>query len=240
MNATNDQMIGRPQDLVMEHYSMVQSLARNIHSRLPRHVELDDLVSAGTLGLYDAIDGFDPDRGVPFAAYARLRVRGAIMDSLRASDWVPRSVRRKHDQIERARRAVAQRMGRSPTRVEVADAMGLASNEFDTLEEGAEIRRLHSLDAPMSHESEVPLIDQTPSDLDVLSDLLDSELREQIYKAIQVLPARERTAVHGYYLEGKQLKEVGAELGVTESRACQLRSQGVSRLSYRMRKLVAA
>ena len=231
-NAANAQ-----QELILAHYPMVRSVAYRIHKRLPRQVEVDDLISAGVLGLIAACDRYDASRSVPFDTYARHRVRGAIVDALRAMDWVPRSVRRKADRLDNTRRNQRLHSGRRPTRDEMVTAMEISGEKYDTMVRDAEIRTLFSLDQPLSEESGTPLVEQISNDDDFLSDLESDQLKGQVIEAIRTLPDRERTTVAMYYLKETPLKEIGKVLGVTESRACQLRSQGVKRLRYRLRNV---
>jgi RNA polymerase sigma factor FliA len=233
-NAVNAQ-----QELILANYAMVRSVAYRIHKRLPRQVEVDDLISAGVLGLIAACDRYDASRSVPFETYARHRVRGAIVDALRAMDWVPRSVRRKADQLDNTRRTLRLHSGRRPTRNEMVGAMEISGDKYDTMVRDAEIRTLFSLDQPLSDESGTPLVEQISNDDDFLSDMESDQLKGQVIEAIRTLPDRERTTVAMYYLKETPLKEIGKVLGVTESRACQLRSQGVKRLRYRLRNVEA-
>ena len=231
-NATNPQ-----QELILAHYPMVRSVAYRIHKRLPRQVDVDDLISAGVLGLIAACERYDASRSVPFDTYARHRVRGAIVDALRAMDWVPRSVRRKADQIDHARRRLRLHSGRRPTRNEMANAMEITGEKYDTMVRDAEIRTLFSLDQPLTEDNATPLVEQISNDDDFLSGLESDQLMNTVIEAIRTLPDRERTTVGMYYLKETPLKEIGKLLGVTESRACQLRSQGVKRLRYRLRSV---
>lgn len=226
------------QQLIIKHYPLVRAMACRIHTRLPKQVEVDDLISAGTLGLIAAIERYDADRSVPFDTYARHRIRGAIMDALRAMDWVPRSVRRKHDHIEQTRTSLRNRNGRAPSREELVNAMEMTEKSFGAYETDARIRTLHSLDVSVSDDNNTPLVEQIAGDTDIMANTLDDEMRSQVIDAIRFLPERERTAVGLYYLHETPLKEIGKTLGVTESRACQLRSQGIKRLRYRLRRLV--
>jgi RNA polymerase sigma factor for flagellar operon FliA len=220
------------QSLVLEHHSMVEAVARQIHARLPSSVQLDDLVSVGTLGLIESIDRYDASRGVPFESYARHRVRGAILDALRAADWVPHSVRRKAQAIERTRRSLAQR-GQETDDDRVASAMGLPVERYRNMAQDAEIRQVLSLDAPAANGTN-PLLDTVGGDEDLLGDTETAQLRSLVRDAVSRLPEREQQAIDLYYFRGMQLKDVGAQLGVTESRACQLCGQGIKRLRKRL------
>ncbi|NCG18050.1 MAG: FliA/WhiG family RNA polymerase sigma factor [Rhodobacterales bacterium] len=239
MHAIAQTESNRQQQLVIRHYSMVRAMACRIHQRLPKQVELDDLISAGVLGLMAAIDRFDNTRSVPFDSYARHRVRGAIVDTLRAMDWVPRSVRRKSDSIKRVKEAFRLRHGYDPDRKQIAAALELTQERFNSLECDAQIRSLHSLDQSVSDDNQTPLVEQIDSGVDIANSHAADETRTQVLHAIRYLPERERTAVSMYYLHELSLKEIGKVLGVTESRACQLRSQGIKRLRFRLRKTAA-
>jgi RNA polymerase sigma factor for flagellar operon FliA len=220
---------------IMAHYPMVRAMAYRIHQRLPRQVDVDDLISAGVLGLMAACDRYDTSRSVPFETYARHRVRGAIVDAIRALDWVPRSVRRKSDQIETTRRTLQRRTGRKPTRIEMADELEITAAKYDNMVTDAEIRSLLSLDQPINDDNPTPLVEQISNGDDYTSMREREELKAQAIDAIRHLPERESLTLAMYYLRENSLKEIGQVLGVTESRVCQLRSQGVKRLRYRLR-----
>ena len=194
---------------------------------------LDDLVSVGVLGLMESVDRFDPSRGVPFETFARHRVRGAILDALRAADWVPHSVRRKAQAIERTRRDLNQR-GAATQDAVVAAAMGLPVDRYRSMAKDAEIRQVLSLDAPAANDSSTLLSETVRGDVDVAEETSDAQLRTLVREAVMQLPERERQAIDLYYFQGLQLKEIGSHLGVTESRACQLCSQGIKRLRKRL------
>jgi len=228
------------QATVLQNYSMVRAIAYKIHQRLPRTVEVDDLVSVGVIGLMEAMDRYDAQRSVPFETYARHRIHGAIMDSLRAQDWVPRSVRRKADHLERSRARLRENLGRTPTSAEMAKDLNLTVDKFEQLIKGSEIRKVLSLDAPVATDNPTPLVEQVASSEEsVLSQWQDREVRDALIQAIRQLPDRERSAITLYYLNEISLKEVGAQLGVTESRACQICSSAIKRLRFRLRNLLS-
>jgi len=222
---------------VLRHHSLVVKVARAIHSRLPHSVELDDLVGVGIVGLIEAIARYNPSRGVPFETYARHRVRGAILDGLRAADWVPHSVRRKAQAIERTRKELRDSGGDAPTELDIAKRLGIEVESFRSLARDAEIRQLLSLDAPIANDNATPLVEQVASDSDVEDGVGDTQLRHMLVHAIRALPERECTAITLYYIHEIPLKEVGRSLGVTESRACQLCSQGIKRLRRRLSRV---
>lgn len=227
------------QATVLTHYPMVRAIAHRIHSRLPRSVDVDDLVSVGVIGLMEAIERYDANRSVPFETYARHRVHGAIVDALRAADWVPRSVRRKADRLAWTRKQLHQDLGREPTAVEMATSLGVSTEEFQTLMDASEIRSLLSLDAPVAMDNATPLVEVVPDDVeDTLARWQHAEARAAILEAVDQLPERERTAIALYYLHEMSLKDVGRVLGVTESRACQIAGTAVKRLRMRLRDLL--
>ena len=224
--------------LVLKHYPMARAIASRIHQRLPKAVELDDLVSAGVEGLIEAIDRYDPDRAVPFLTYAKHRIHGAVVDALRSADWVPRSVRRKAERIEVARLKLREDLGRNPTTEEVAAQLEIPVAKYEALLKDSEIRQLLSLDAPSGGENQTPLVEQLAVNdgRELLSRWQNEETKIAVLEAINQLPERERTAITLYYLHEMSLKEVGDVLAVTESRACQLRSAGVKRLRMRLKR----
>ena len=225
--------------LVLRHYTLVQRIARQIHSRLPQSVELDDLISVGVVGLIESIARYNPSRGVPFDTYARHRIRGAILDALRAVDWVPHSVRRKAQSIEHARRSLRAERGRTPTEREMAERLGIELDDYRNLVRDSEIRQLLSLDAPAANDNPTPLVEQVASDSDLEEKTGEDELRTLVMGAVSRLPEREATALTLYYFHELPLKVVGEHLGVTESRACQLCGQGVKRLRRKLGHLAA-
>lgn len=225
--------------IVTRHHGLVRRIARQIHGRLPQSVELDDLVSVGTVGLIESVARYNPSRGVPFETYARHRIRGAILDALRAVDWVPHSIRRKAQSIEQARRSLRSALHRSPTEQEMATRLRIEVPAYRDLVLETEIRPLLSLDAPAANDNPTPLVEQVPGATDVEGDTGDNELRELVVEAVETLPPREATALMMYYFRELPLKVIGKHLGVTESRACQLRSQGVKRLKRKLGHLVA-
>ncbi len=227
------------EQLILQHYPLVRTIASRMIRRLPSSVELDELVNVGALGLIDAVDRFDPSREVPFKAYAEIRVRGAIVDALRGADWVPRSVRRKVNRIENAREKLLYAKDRDPTREEMAAELEMTVDEYQDLCGDAQIRKLVSLDSPVDDDNGSMLLERISSDdEDVLSQWSHEELKREVMSAVHHLPKKERTAVALYYLHELTLKEIGEVLGVTESRACQLRSAGIKRLKFRLNRTV--
>jgi RNA polymerase sigma factor for flagellar operon FliA len=221
--------------LIVEYYPLARAIACRIHHRLPQGVDVDDLMSAAVGGLIEAVERFDPARSVAFRAYAKHRIQGAVMDSLRSSDWIPRSVRRRADHLDRARQHLASDLGRTPTRSELAAHLHLAPSELDEMIHASDVRPVLSLDAPLTDENATPLAEAIADESDIQDELQLAELRKAAADAIGSLPERERTAVLLYYFRGLSLKEVGTVLEVTESRACQLCNQAIKRLRMKLR-----
>jgi len=222
----------RARDLaIVEHYPMVRAIAGRIARRLPASVDVEELVSVGTLGLIDAFDRFDASRAVPFRAYAEIRIRGAIMDSLREGDWTPRTARRAAHDIEDAKTRLRKRLGREPEREEIAAELALQPGAYDKMRTRAAGRRVVSLDGPVSEDGDASLGDTVATEgASALDQWIDAEEYKRLGGAVGLLPEREQTIVTGYYQRGQSLKEIGAMLGVTESRVCQLHGRAVQRL----------
>jgi RNA polymerase sigma factor for flagellar operon FliA len=217
---------------LVAHLPMVRYLARRIHERLPQHVELDDLVSAGVFGLMDAFNKFDHNKQVQFKSYAQFRVRGAILDSLRMLDWSPRELRRKGRAVEEAIRSQTQRLGRAPQEGEIAAAMKLTLAEFQQLLgelKGLEIGSLNAERSEDSGEEELAFLPAAATD-DPLFQCLKGEMKQRLVDAIEALPEKERLVMTLYYYEELNMKEIGLTLGVVESRVSQIHSAAVLRL----------
>jgi RNA polymerase sigma factor FliA len=218
--------------LLLEHLPIVRFLARRIHERLPQHVDIEDLVSAGVVGLMDAFAKFDPQKKVQFRSYAQFRIRGAILDSLRTLDWSPRDLRRKGRAAEEAVRILTARFGRSPCETEVAAEMSLGLEEYQSLLgdlKGLEIGTLHVEHNEDSGEEEMAYIPGRP-DEDPLFCCLRGELQEKLTGAIDRLPERERLVMTLYYFEELTMREIGLALGVVESRVSQIHTTAVLHL----------
>jgi len=218
--------------LMLEHLPTVRYLARRIHERLPQHVEIDDLVSAGVLGLMDAFRKFDPAKKVQFRSYAQFRIRGAILDSLRTLDWSPRELRRKGRAIEEAIRALTARTGRTPGEAEIATELGMELGEYQQLLgelKGLEIGTLHVERSEDSGDEELAYIPNNPEE-DPLFVCLKGEMQARMVAAIDQLPERERLVMTLYYYEEMTMKEIGLALGVVESRVSQIHASGILHL----------
>ncbi|MGD0940398.1 MAG: FliA/WhiG family RNA polymerase sigma factor [Terracidiphilus sp.] len=227
--------------VLLEHLPIVRFLARRIHERLPQHVEIEDLVSAGVVGLMDAFSKFDPAKKVQFRSYAQFRIRGAILDSLRTLDWSPRELRRKGRAVEEAIRVLTARFGHAPNEAEVAAEMAIGLDEYQQLLgdlKGLEIGTLHIERNEDSGEEELAYVPGRP-DEDPLFRCLRSELEERLTDAIQNLPDRERLVMSLYYYEEMTMREIGLALGVVESRVSQVHASAVVHLRTALKGLAA-
>jgi len=225
--------------LILTYAPLVKYVAGRLGSGLPAHVDEGDLVSYGLLGLIAAVDRYDPGRDVKFETYAITRIRGSILDELRALDWVPRSVRSRAREIERAIAELERKLGRAPTDEEIAGKLAISG---DALEESltdisrSSIAALDELWTVSGSGDQIALIDtiEDESEPDPQSALSQTEVKEAIADAIARLPEREKLVVTLYYYEDLTLREVGEVLGVTESRVSQLHTKAVLRLKSRL------
>jgi RNA polymerase sigma factor for flagellar operon FliA len=209
------------------HVDLVRYAALRIAARLPAFVELDDLIHDGIVGLLDATERFDPSRAVRFRTYAEARVRGAILDGLRRGDWRPRSLRRGRREVDDAAGNLRAALGRPATEEEIAAELGLALDADRELLRETSAGPLLSLDAPCEGGTTVS---EPAAAVDLHATLEHDQLLELLTREIARLPDRERRILELYYHEGLNMKEIGAVLGVTESRVCQLHSQAAARL----------
>jgi RNA polymerase sigma factor for flagellar operon FliA len=232
---------GEQERVLLEHLPIVRFLARRIHERLPQHVDIEDLVSAGVVGLMDAFSKFDPAKKVQFRSYAQFRIRGAILDSLRTLDWSPRELRRKGRAVEEAIRLLTARAGHAPGEAEVAAEMGIALEDYQLLLgdlKGLEIGTLHMERNEDSGEEELAYVPGRPEE-DPLFCCLRGELEERLAEAIVNLPDRERLVMTLYYYEEMTMREIGLALGVVESRVSQVHASAVVHLRGALKDLAA-
>jgi RNA polymerase sigma factor for flagellar operon FliA len=218
--------------LLLEHLPVVRYIARRLHERLPQHVEMDDLISAGMVGLLDACSKFDQGRQVQFKSYAQFRIRGAMLDSLRMLDWSPRDLRRKGRAVEEASRTLTQRLGRAPVEQEIAAEMELSLEQFQQLLgdlKGLEIGSLNEERSEDSNEEELAHVPAAAEE-DPLFRCLQGETKQRLIDAIEELPEKERLVLTLYYYEELTMKEIGLTLGVVESRVSQVHSSAVRHL----------
>lgn len=225
--------------LIMDYAPLVRFVAQRIASRLPANIEIDDLISAGVIGLMDAIEKYDPSRDNKFKTYAEFRIRGAILDELRSQDWVPRSVRDKAKKIDRTNAALEQKLGRVVTDVEVSEAMGLELDEYYDMVSKVKSITLLSVDellSPAQTEKKnlLEILENTNSKNPFL-DLKNKGVKEMLVTTIDELPEKQRLVLSLYYYEELNLKEIGKILDVTESRISQLHTQAVERLKVKLK-----
>ncbi len=206
-------------------------------AKLPPSVEVDDLVQAGMIGLLDAINRYEETHGAQFETYAVLRIRGAMLDELRNSDWLPRSMRQNMRKIEMAMSTLQQRLGHPPTESEVAKLLKLSLADYqDMLSDGGGHQLLYYEDFHDNDGSDSFLDRYAVDDADPLRSLLDGDFRQAVIDAIDGLPPREKILMGLYYEEELNLKEIGAVMGVSESRVSQLHTQAVARLRAALRE----
>jgi RNA polymerase sigma factor for flagellar operon FliA len=222
--------------LLNENLPEVRYIARRIHDRLPSHVPFEDLVHAGILGLIDAVDKFDPGKNVQLKSYARFRIRGAILDSLRQMDWSPRNLRRQARRIEEANRELAAELGRAASEPELAARLGLPLEEFQRLLGELRGLDLGSLQAHSEDNGgdEVAAAVAIRPEEDPFQLTLRSEMRAMVAEAIEQLDEKERQVLGLYYLEELTMKEVGVLLDIGESRVSQIHTAALIRLRSRL------
>jgi RNA polymerase sigma factor for flagellar operon FliA len=228
--------------VLMEQLPQVRYIARRIHERLPRHVPLEDLVHAGVVGLIDALSKFDETKHVQFSSYAKFRIRGAILDSLRELDWSPRELRRKGRLVEQTYNQLSVKLGRAPSEVEIAEELGLELKELQSLLaelDGLELGSLR-VESPQDGKEEdlTDRLTSAPEETPFFS-CLQGEMRTLLMQAIGELAEKERRVLSLYYYEELTMKEVGEVLGIGESRVSQIHSLAMVRLRARMNTLLA-
>jgi RNA polymerase sigma factor for flagellar operon FliA len=215
--------------IAREHTVIVKQIAGRIVSRLPGHYDLEDLYSAGVLGLLTAIDNFDESRGIPFDRYARIRIEGAILDALRESDHLPRTRRQKSKRLEATRRDLERDLGRPPSDHEVADAAG------ETME-SVQSSLLEAVGPTFLAPADLARVSPTAGpEADPLAQICTAEVHAALARAIEELPDRLKLLMSLYYREELNYKEIGRILGVSESRICHLHTEAVNRLRDALR-----
>jgi RNA polymerase sigma factor for flagellar operon FliA len=223
--------------LLLEHLPQVKYIARRIHDRLPAQVLLEDLIHAGVVGLIDAVEKFDPNKKVLLKSYAKFRIRGAILDSLRELDWSPRHLRRQARRIEEAHRELKLKLGRAGTETELAAALEMNLEDFQRLLgelRGLDLSSLQSESSDVNSEEDIVSSRPGAADKDPFHLCLHEEMRSLVAAALENLDEKERQVVTLYYLEELTMREVGAILGVGESRVSQIHSVAIVRLRARL------
>ena len=224
-------------NLLMENYrDIVRYAAERLHAKLPDKVELDDLISAGIFGLMDAIDAFDPDRGVKFETYCSARIKGSILDELRSMDWVPRLVRARAHRLSRATHALETQLGRKPTEEEVAEELDMDMVEFTRLRKDANAVGQVSLNTKYSDGDG----EKDVREIDIIKDeksenpVVEAQKRDLKNLLTKGLTRAERLIIVLYYYEEMTMKEIGATLDLSESRVSQMHSSIIDRLKAQM------
>ncbi len=215
-------------DAVERYADLVRRIAHHLAARLPSSVEVDDLVQAGMIGLIEASRNYDPDQGASFETYASIRIRGSMIDEIRRGDWTPRSVHRRVREAAEVTRDIEQRTGRSASASEVAGAMNLSAEEYNRLLEDAACGQLISLESHVEDNGDAHIASITH--VTPQKEAERGEFRESLTLAIVDLPEREQLVLSLYYEQEMNLKEIGAVLGVSESRVCQIHGQAMLRL----------
>jgi RNA polymerase sigma factor FliA len=223
--------------LLKEHMPLVKRLAHQMKAKLPPSVEVDDLIQAGMMGLLDAINRYEETHGAQFETYAVLRIRGAMLDELRSSDWMPRSTRQNMRKVEAAMNALQQKLGRPPSESEVARSLKMPLGEYqDLLSDGSGHQLIYYEDFHDEGGNDSFLDRYAVDESDPLRALLETDFRQAVIDAIDGLPPREKILMGLYYEEELNLKEIGAVMGVSESRVSQLHTQAVARLRSTLRE----
>ncbi len=228
------------QEVIHRYLHLVKYVAGRVSVNLPPNVELNDLINDGVVGLIDAIEKYDDDRGVKFETYAITRIHGAIIDALRALDWVPRAIRQKARELERTTHELEAEFGRQATDDEVADRMSMPRKELESLQQKVRGTSVLSLEErlPSDRGNDIPLMDTLRSTDDELGvDVEQQEMRDELIRGVEGLSKQERTVISLYYFEGRTLKEIKAVLGVSESRVSQIHAQAVIHLRQKLRVL---
>ena len=224
---------------VEQYLPLVRRAAARMIGGLPANVELDDLVQAGMLGLLDAVQRFEPGHGAQFETFAMQRVRGAMLDELRGTDWVPRSVRKGQREIAAAVHTLEQALRRAPSDAEIAAHLRMSLDDYHALLSDVRGAQLLYMDDYALEDGETHFLDRhvtAEARAEPSAQLADRRFREALVRAIEDLPEREQFVMGMYYEHDMNLREIAAVLGVTESRVCQLHSQSVARLRARLRE----
>jgi RNA polymerase sigma factor for flagellar operon FliA len=237
-NSANDPMRNQ---VIMDYAPLIKYIAQKIAARLPSNIDLDDLFSAGVIGLMDAIDKYDPSRDNKFKTYAEFRIRGAILDELRNQDWVPRSVRETNKREERARSELEQRLGRPPTDKETAAQLEITLEEFHEKSGRTRVSMLSLEELGGVHSGDKKsLLEclENPNSKNPFTMLKAKGVRDLLQKAVEELPEKQKLVLSLYYYEDLNLKEIGRILDVTESRVSQLHTQAVQKMRSKLKNLL--
>jgi RNA polymerase sigma factor for flagellar operon FliA len=221
------------EELINKYFHLVKYVAGRISANLPPNVEIGDLINDGVIGLIDAVEKYDDDRGVKFETYAITRINGAIIDALRALDWVPRAIRQQARVLERTTHDLEAELGELPSDDQIAARMGITTRQLGQLQNKIRSTTIVSLEEPFTSErgSDIPLVDTIKdAEADVSLSVEAGQMRDTLARAVENLPPQERTVIKNYYFESKTLKDIKEILGVSESRVSQIHAQAVIRL----------
>lgn len=228
--------------IVVEYAPLIKYIAQKIASRLPANIELDDLISCGVIGLMDAIEKFDPSRDNKFKTYAEFRIRGSILDELRAQDWVPRSIREKAKLVEKAYQKLEAEYGRPATDEEMCEELKVTQEEFhDLLSKSKSVSLLNIDDTAAFNRGDKKLyagLMEESKHANPFSAVSSKNMRDKIKEGIGQLPEKQRLVLSLYYFEDLNLKEIGQVLDVTESRVSQLHTQAIMKLKAKLKNVV--
>ncbi|HEX5215032.1 MAG TPA: RNA polymerase sigma factor FliA [Vicinamibacterales bacterium] len=222
--------------LVLKHLGLVKALASRLAHRVPSHIELSELISVGMMGLVEASRRYEPSRGVPFDAFARRRIHGAMVDALRELDSTPRSVRKLRRQIDAAILRLRCALKREPTAAEIAGELHISEEDYDRLLDHIRSSDIGAVRQLETGPDGTPIVDIAIEDDGTELRLERAELRRHLVEAIQALPERERRILELYHEHDLTLAEIGAVIGVGESRVSQLRTQAIARLRASLRQ----
>jgi RNA polymerase sigma factor for flagellar operon FliA len=220
-------------ELVIKHGELVKRIAYHVVSRLPSHIEVDDLIQAGMIGLLNAAQNYVTTKGANFETYAGIRIRGAMLDEARKSNWTPRSTFRNAKQVSQAIRTIENRTGRDARGQEVAEHLGVSVEDYHRMVESAASSRLLSYEQLADDPERASMLPEAPEDGPETM-LEEDQFREALARAVATLPERERLVLSLYYDDELNLREIGEVLEVSESRVCQIHGQAVLRIRARL------
>jgi len=217
--------------VVLEHLPLVKAIAIRVHESLPVHVDLDDLIHAGVLGLFDAVTKYDAAKNVAFHAYAKHRIKGAILDSLRQLDWASRDLRKRQKQVDSVSHALAAKLGRTPLEGEIADEMGLSPDRWHRIQ--LELRTVGTISATTNSDPEGDRVMEFPAAPELQPDRMcgQRELQSTLANAMEKLPKRYQKVVFLYYTGEMTMKEIGEVMGVNESRVSQIHKIALKKMA---------
>ncbi|MGA2436002.1 MAG: FliA/WhiG family RNA polymerase sigma factor [Bryobacteraceae bacterium] len=217
--------------VVLEHLPLVKAIAVRVHENLPVHVDLDDLIHAGVLGLFDAVEKYQPEKQVAFSSYAKHRIKGAILDSLRQLDWASRDLRRRHKQVEAITRELASQLHRNPTEAEIAEKMGVDVERWRQMVADLQFVGLISISGRRPDQEDLPAPDY-PAKQDTQPDAMcaHEQLHQLLWSAMKKLPERYQKVVVLYYTKDMTMREIGGVLGINESRVSQIHKAALEKM----------